>query len=85
MVLERLRGLDRVAYIRFASVYRDFADIESFKEEVEALQESLDRQVPNPQLPLMPEKVSNRPKRGRKPRITPAMLLNMSQKNNFPN
>ena len=85
MVMERLRGLDRVAYIRFASVYRDFADIESFKEEVEALQESLDRQVPNPQLPLMPEKVSNRPKRGRKPRITPAMLLNMSQKNNFTN
>ena len=37
LVMDRLRNLDRVAYIRFASVYRDFRDIESFKEEVEAL------------------------------------------------
>ena len=39
MVIERLKNLDRVAYIRFASVYRDFRDIESFKEEIEALLE----------------------------------------------
>ncbi|MCH7787046.1 MAG: transcriptional repressor NrdR, partial [Chloroflexi bacterium] len=39
MVMDRLKGLDRVAYIRFASVYRDFRDIESFKEEIEALLE----------------------------------------------
>ena len=39
LVMERLRNLDRVAYIRFASVYRDFRDIESFKEEVDALLE----------------------------------------------
>ena len=37
MVMERLAALDRVAYIRFASVYRDFQDIESFKAEVDAL------------------------------------------------
>ena len=37
LVMERLRSLDRVAYIRFASVYRDFRVIESFKEEVDAL------------------------------------------------
>ena len=37
MVMERLATLDRVAYIRFASVYRDFQDIESFKAEVDAL------------------------------------------------
>ena len=37
MVMERLKKLDRVGYIRFASVYRDFRDIESFKEEVDAL------------------------------------------------
>lgn len=30
IVLERLRGMDPVAYIRFASVYEDFSDIESF-------------------------------------------------------
>ncbi len=39
LVMDRLRGLDRVAYIRFASVYRDFRDIESFREEVDALLE----------------------------------------------
>jgi len=37
MVMERLKRLDRVAYIRFASVYREFQDIESFKQEVDAL------------------------------------------------
>lgn len=30
MVLEQLKGIDPVAYIRFASVYKDFSDIESF-------------------------------------------------------
>ena len=38
MVIHRLKGLDRVAYIRFASVYRDFQDVESFRREAEALQ-----------------------------------------------
>lgn len=36
MVMERLRQLDGVAYIRFASVYRDFADIEEIREAAEA-------------------------------------------------
>ena len=31
MVMDRLKLLDRVAYIRFASVYRDFQDIDSFE------------------------------------------------------
>lgn len=37
MVMKRLRNLDHIAYIRFASVYRDFADIGSLKEEVDTL------------------------------------------------
>jgi len=37
MILERLRGLDEVAYVRFASVYRKFKDIESFKKELNNL------------------------------------------------
>ena len=37
LVMDKLRELDRVAYIRFASVYRDFNDIESFKQEIDAL------------------------------------------------
>lgn len=33
-VMERLKNLDKVSYIRFASVYRDFADIRSFEREI---------------------------------------------------
>ena len=36
--LEVLRALDRVAYVRFASVYRDFQDAEEFTRELERLQ-----------------------------------------------
>jgi transcriptional repressor NrdR len=37
MVMKKLRSLDKVAYIRFASVYRDFTDLETFRSEVEKL------------------------------------------------
>ena len=37
LVMEKLRQLDQVAYIRFASVYRAFADISSFEDEVRRL------------------------------------------------
>ena len=37
MVLKRLEKLDKVAYIRFASVYRDFKDIDEFNEELAKL------------------------------------------------
>ncbi len=37
LVMEKLKELDQVAYIRFASVYRDFADVESFRDEVHQL------------------------------------------------
>lgn len=36
-LMEKLRKLDHVAYIRFASVYRHFKDVESFKREVAKL------------------------------------------------
>ncbi|HOP11268.1 MAG TPA: transcriptional regulator NrdR [Oscillospiraceae bacterium] len=36
-ILEKLRDLDEVAYIRFASVYRDFSDIESFSREIKMM------------------------------------------------
>lgn len=38
LAMDALRKLDHIAYIRFASVYRAFADIESLKEAVEALE-----------------------------------------------
>jgi len=37
MVMERLKALDEVAYVRFASVYRRFKDINTFMEELELL------------------------------------------------
>lgn len=37
MIMNHLRELDTVAYIRFASVYRDFKDVREFKEELEGL------------------------------------------------
>ena len=36
-LMEALRNLDKVAYIRFASVYRQFRDVESFQEELATL------------------------------------------------
>jgi len=40
LVLDGLRVLDEVAYLRFASVYKDFQDAEDFGREVAALEES---------------------------------------------
>lgn len=40
MVMERLKNLDGVAYVRFASVYRSFADLETLKREVDQMLES---------------------------------------------
>jgi transcriptional repressor NrdR len=39
-VLKHLKAIDQVAYIRFASVYREFADIEDLRREVEGLSDS---------------------------------------------
>ena len=37
MVMDKLKKVDKVAYIRFAAVYRDFADIDEFKDELKKL------------------------------------------------
>ena len=37
LIMNQLRTIDKVAYIRFASVYRDFKDVREFKEELEQL------------------------------------------------
>lgn len=37
LVMERLKEVDQVAYVRFASVYRQFADINNFMQELETL------------------------------------------------
>ena len=40
LVMRKLKKLDKVAYIRFASVYREFADLEDFEREVKILQKT---------------------------------------------
>ena len=42
-IMDNLLKLDQVAYIRFASVYKDFSDIESFARELDALKHSMDK------------------------------------------
>ena len=37
LIMERLKQIDKVAYIRFASVYRDFKDVDEFRSELEQL------------------------------------------------
>ena len=37
LVMDALRALDDVAYVRFASVYRDFQDVSEFQQEIERL------------------------------------------------
>jgi transcriptional repressor NrdR len=37
LIMDRLKTMDTVAYIRFASVYRDFKDVREFKAELEEL------------------------------------------------
>ena len=41
MVMKKLKGRDEVAYVRFASVYREFKDIDTFLEELNALKRKL--------------------------------------------
>jgi transcriptional repressor NrdR len=55
-VMDELRQLDEVAYVRFASVYRSFQDLEEFSEEVDRLKESISSQESKFQLSLFPNK-----------------------------
>jgi transcriptional repressor NrdR len=57
MVMDRLRELDQIAYIRFASVYRDFADIGELRTALEGLAatEARRSQEARGQLTLIPE------------------------------
>ncbi|HIP52439.1 MAG TPA: transcriptional regulator NrdR [Chromatiales bacterium] len=38
LVMEELKAMDQVAYVRFASVYRQFEDVNAFREEIERLE-----------------------------------------------
>jgi transcriptional repressor NrdR len=62
LVMERLKKLDHIAYIRFASVYREFADITTLQQAVDTLltgEAGMSR--PTSQLPLLPAEQSGAP------------------------
>lgn len=54
-VMQELRELDQVAYVRFASVYRSFQDVNEFREEIERLEKQITPEQKKQQLPLLPE------------------------------
>jgi transcriptional repressor NrdR len=65
LAMDRLRHLDRVAYIRFASVHRDFADEDDFSRAVEGLQR--ERETAAGQLSLLPPQQVTKPARRGRP------------------
>lgn len=56
LVMEKLKKTDYIAYIRFASVYRDFTDITALKREIDTLvsDDEPENETPTAQLPLIP-------------------------------
>lgn len=55
LVMEELRSLDEVAFVRFASVYRSFQDVTEFQDEIRRLQEISDAGASREQMSLLPE------------------------------
>ncbi|RTZ73681.1 MAG: transcriptional regulator NrdR [Gammaproteobacteria bacterium] len=53
LVMEELKALDQVAYVRFASVYRQFEDVQAFREEIERLEQQPDPEALRKQLDLL--------------------------------
>ena len=54
-VMNELRELDQVAYVRFASVYRSFEDVNAFREEIEKLASEPSAEDKKDQISLLPE------------------------------
>jgi len=59
LVMQRLEKLDHIAYIRFASVYREFADIGALKQAVDTLMGGRTSMPATSQLPLLPSQAVN--------------------------
>src|SRR5690606_33510145 len=62
MVMDELRSMDEVGFVRFASVYRHFQDVDAFHKEIERLRAHPRRRKPareeaarRDQLPLLPD------------------------------
>jgi len=55
LVMEELHALDEVAYVRFASVYRRFQDVNEFEDEIKRLQKISETAASREQMSLLPE------------------------------
>ena len=55
LVMDELRELDDVAYVRFASVYRSFEDVQAFREEIDRLEKQLSNADKRQQISLLPD------------------------------
>ena len=63
LVMRELRKLDHVAYVRFASVYRSFEDVQAFREEIERLERDIPA-LEGLQLPLLGDALPHQAKKG---------------------
>ncbi|MCP5141930.1 MAG: transcriptional repressor NrdR [Gammaproteobacteria bacterium] len=54
-VMDELKRLDQVAFVRFASVYRRFEDVNAFREEIEKLESQPNPDMQKRQIPLLGE------------------------------
>jgi len=54
-VMEELKAVDQVAYLRFASVYQSFADVRAFLDEIEKLEDEMPPDLKKSQLDLLNE------------------------------
>ncbi len=55
MVMEALRAVDEVAYVRFASVYRSFQDVTEFQDEIRRLKDMTEAGYRRDQMSLLPD------------------------------
>lgn len=53
LVMDELKALDQVAYVRFASVYRQFEDVHAFREEIDRLQNEPSPEARRQQMDLL--------------------------------
>ena len=57
-VMEELKTVDQVAYLRFASVYQSFADVRAFLDEIERLENEMPPELKKSQLDLLNDKTT---------------------------
>ena len=63
LVMQELREIDQVAYIRFASVYHSFEDLQAFQDIIKIIEKDLTPEMMRTQLKLIDEEIENNKKK----------------------